>query len=600
MGVTPLTCRFCTFEALVMQPVRCASARIYATTRGAADESAFARLWPNATAVRAAVAALPEGGVYAINWADTTDVLTGANIWLLNWFNLTLPMEVPVSVDVVRPPDALWDGGRVSSTALDSYLLDTLGYDCVADASAETREGALYKLYAHPHQTFAYTVLAAQPAPQQERVLTRLFTWLKPFSAAVWGGIVACFVLSALLMSYFEYEEGTHQWQLGHFHEGGRAAAGAQPSVGAILAQGFYTSMTHFVTSNNEQFIAITLPGRAYLIAYSFTIMLIVSSYVANLAAVLSQPPPSSAVISAFADFAAKNVRACVLNNTDVLSLIAEMGPLVTSKLPLVVVDSARPSDLLAALMGNATHGPRCGGAVVANLDASLALGPAADPAGATCSNSLVGPPLNQGLYALAFNRNFNRDHLLALNGLISYAVLSGAYDAAQAGGNVFGAARTNCAASALAGESGSASLTLTQFAGVFLILVIGALISLCLKAVTATRAMAAARRSSAAAEAASGEEVAQSRRQERSASGGERRRSRSGAQRYGSAVASASAGLAGAAVYKRPQETAWFPPPPTGGGAACVPTPSWWWAPSPAARTVSPRRPRSREQPAG
>ena len=74
---------------------------------------------------------------------------------MINWFNLTLPMEVPVSVDVVRPPDALWDEGRVTSTALDSYLLDTLGYDCVADASAETREGALYKLYAHPHQTFS-------------------------------------------------------------------------------------------------------------------------------------------------------------------------------------------------------------------------------------------------------------------------------------------------------------------------------------------------------------------------------------------------------------------------------------------------------------
>jgi hypothetical protein len=93
MGVTPLTCPSCTVDALVMQPIRCASARVYATTRGLADASAFARLWPNATSVVAAVAALPEGGAYAINWADTTNVLTGANIWLLNWFNLTLPIE---------------------------------------------------------------------------------------------------------------------------------------------------------------------------------------------------------------------------------------------------------------------------------------------------------------------------------------------------------------------------------------------------------------------------------------------------------------------------------------------------------------------------
>ena len=489
---TPLTCgNDCGFDALVMQPIRCASARIYAAAVGGADASGFARLWPNATAAVAAVAALPEGGAYPVAWWDTTDVLTGANIWLLNWFNLTLPMEVPVSVDVVRPPDALWDGGRVSSTVLDSYLLDTLGYDCVADASAETREGSLYKMFAHPHQTFSYQVLAALPEREPERVISRLFTWLKPFSADVWGGIVACFVFSALLMSYFEMGEGTKQWELGHF--GNRD--GSKPGIPNLLAQGLYTSMTHFVTSNNEQFIAVTLPGRAYLMAYSFTIMLIVSSYVANLAAVLSQPPPTSAVISAFGDFGAKNVRACVLNATDVLSLISEMGPTVTSKLPLVVVDSTRPSDLLAAIRGNATHGPLCGGGVIANLDASQALGPAGDPAGAACANSLVGPPLNQGLYALAFNRKFDTNHLLALNGLISYAVLSGSYDAAQAGSNTFGAARTNCAASSLKVEVVSASLTLTQFAGVFLILLIGALIAIALKCAVAARTLAARRR---------------------------------------------------------------------------------------------------------
>jgi len=500
---------------------------------------------------------------------------------MINWFNLTLPMEVPVSVDVVRPPDALWDEGRVTSTALDSYLLDTLGYDCVADASAETREGALYKLYAHPHQTFSYVVLAQGPVREQERLIARLFTWLKPFSADVWGGIVACFVISALLMSYFEYREGTNQWELGHFHEGG---TDAKPSVGAILAQGFYTSMTHFVTSNNEQFIAITLPGRAFLMAYSFTIMLIVSSYVANLAAVLSQPPPSSAVISGFGDFLSKNVRACVLNNTEVLSLISDFGPAVTSKLPLVVVDSANPSDLLGALMGNGSHAPLCGGAVVASLDASLALGPMQDPGGATCAYGLVGPPLNQGLIALAFNRNFNRDQLLALNGLISYAVLSGAYDAAQQGSNAFGQARTNCAATVLPGTTASLSLTLTQFAGVFLILVIGALIALALKAVTSARgAVLTKLLATTAAEA--GQRL-QPRRESSGASsqrGGERRRPR--------IVASLSASELAAAPMSfktRPQrlaeeqEAAWAPPPAQE-GSGCLPS-ATWWAPAAAA----------------
>ena len=461
-------------------------------------------------------------------------------------------------------------------------------YDCVADASAETREGSLYKMFAHPHQTFSYQVLAALPQREPERVITRLFTWLKPFTANVWGGIVACFVFSALLMSYFEMGEGTQQWQLGHFAN----RDGSKPGIANVLAQGFYTSMTHFVTSNNEQFIAVTLPGRAYLIAYSFTIMLIVSSYVANLAAVLSQPPPSSATISAFGDFGAKNVRACVLNSSEVLSLISEMGPTVTSKLPLVVVDSTRPSDLLAAIRGNASHGPLCGGGVIANLDASLALGPAGDPAGAACANSLVGPPLNQGLYALAFNRNFNRDHLLALNGLISYAVLSGAYDAAQAGSNTFGAARTNCAVAALATEAVSASLTLTQFAGVFLILLIGAVIAITLKCVIAARAMAARRRGLpliAAAGDANGQ-LQPPGGAKRAGAPVSRPRSR------GKPARESTAELASAPVSLRPvaelsAASSFSPPQPARAGESCFPPP--FWAQPAAAAPPSPQQSR-------
>jgi hypothetical protein len=126
--------------------------------------------------------------------------------------------------------------------------------------------------------------------------------------------------------------------------------------------------------------------------------------------------------------------------------------------------------------------------------------------------------------------------------------------------------------------------LPLTQFAGVFLILVIGALIALALKAVTSARG-AVLTKLLAATAAEAGQRL-QPRRERSGASsqrGGERRRPR--------IVASLSASELAAAPMSfktRPQrlaeeqEAAWAPPPAQE-GSGCLPS-ATWWAPAAAA----------------
>ena len=58
-----------------------------------------------------------------------------------------------------------------------------------------------------------------------------------------------------------------------------------------LLAFAMFTSINTFVTGNNSQHRALSLGGRIYRSVYSFTILLTLSSYTANLAAVLARRP---------------------------------------------------------------------------------------------------------------------------------------------------------------------------------------------------------------------------------------------------------------------------------------------------------------------
>ncbi len=65
----------------------------------------------------------------------------------------------------------------MSKIALNSYLLDDMGYDCILGATIETPDSMLYAKSAHVHQTFGYVVVSPQPQLPDEPLVNTIFMW---------------------------------------------------------------------------------------------------------------------------------------------------------------------------------------------------------------------------------------------------------------------------------------------------------------------------------------------------------------------------------------------------------------------------------------
>ena len=374
---------------------------------------------------------------------------------------------MPIYWDIVRVPDAVWQGGLAPQATLDSYLLDTLGYDCVLDAVVSSPEGWAYHQFLPPHQTFGYAVVSATPAANSQSALAALFTWVKPFSPGVWGLIVVAFVFSSFLMTIFERGHSLELWDIADF--GPRD--GSMPGRLNYVVHGVYIAISSFTSQNCEMFVANSVSGRMYRSMYSFFIMLACSCYVANLAAVLSQPNTKTALVQSIASFTQRNIKACVLNRPDDLAFMATYYPEVT----LHVVNSGDEVDLLPLIQGS---GGACGGAVGRDSALNFLLGPAGDPGGQFCNLGMVGDTLNQGFHAITFNRRFPLQRLAAMSGLVSTVIADGTYDVAMAVEASFPVRRSSCATTAaLSDTSGSLELSILEFSGVFVILAVGGII---------------------------------------------------------------------------------------------------------------------------
>ena len=367
--------------------------------------------------------------------------------------------------DVVRVPDAVWKNGLASQTAMNSYLLDTLGYDCVLDASVVTPEGLAYHQFLPAHQTYGYAVVGDTPVSPRQDALAALFTWVKPFSPGVWGLIVVAFVVSSFLMTIFERGHSLELWDIADFGPRDGTPAGRLNFV----VHGTYIAISSFTSQNCEMFVANSVSGRMYRTMYSFFIMLSCSCYVANLAAVLSTPTSKTALVDSIHSFGTRNIKACVLNRTDDLAFMAANHPEVT----LNVVNSGNEEDMLPLILASA-----CGGAVGRNSALNFLLGPVGDPGGSYCTLSQAGSVLSVGYHAVAFSRRFPLQRLSAMSGLVSAVVNDGSYVEAMGDEASFPLQRTNCATSAgVLDTSGSLELSIVEFSGVFVILALGGLI---------------------------------------------------------------------------------------------------------------------------
>ena len=452
---------------------------------------------------------LPDDGAVQL----PVEALDGANVWLLEALNASLaPAGSPVTLWGVHAPDALWQDGQVTQDALNSYLLDTLGFDCVLDPSLETASSAARFALLHPHEAFGYAVVGRVLTPVTIDAAARLWTWVRamavwshsarahaltnnadsqvlPFSPGVWGVIVAMFFASAALMQW--YEGDGERGEYAKFNARAAGADGTRASAAASskrssyhvskFGHGLYLSFSSFATNNSQTFTAKTLPGRIYRISYAFVILLTGSCYIANLAAVLSYAPPPAAAITSISSFEELDTPACVLNNSLHIAFLQTHFPSIKLHILYHVGDGSggdfnpeqTERDLLAELA--APDSPCLGG--VAPDDALIFwMGPVGDPQGEFCNLQLVSQPLSQGLIGLVMHRNTTGAQLAALNGAVIAELASGRYAAAMTERENFPTVR-HCTA-AVAAEDVPQSLGLADFSGIFLVLAFGALTS--------------------------------------------------------------------------------------------------------------------------
>lgn len=115
--------------------------------------------------------------------------------------------NITINFDVVRLPGSVYYNTSNNDTAARViYLMDTMGYDCVAGTVFIQPPRMQFMRYVISHQPYGYQVVTTSPIYNPERLTDRLFKWSVPFTRNLWCTILCSIVASAAMMTYFEHE----------------------------------------------------------------------------------------------------------------------------------------------------------------------------------------------------------------------------------------------------------------------------------------------------------------------------------------------------------------------------------------------------------
>lgn len=220
-----------------------------------------------------------------------------------------------------------------------------------------------------------------------------------------------------------------------------------------------------------------TSAGRVYTATKAFVIYLIMSIYVANLAAALTTGQNVVQLITGIDSFVATGLNLCSRNNSAQLSWLNENYPKISAAGLLLAPGPDSASTLNSVLTGE------CAGAISTSADYAWLLGTVSDPNGLLCDLVPVGPVLYDNILSLPLTANTTllpEDGVSAIARLVSYAVSGGNYSAGAK--DIFMPSNSNrpvCdpVAAANAGAvalATSGQLQLVDLAGIFIIQGVG------------------------------------------------------------------------------------------------------------------------------
>ena len=177
-------------------------------------------------------------------------------------------------------------------------------------------------------QPYGFQVVTNKPVTLQRSVASQLWVWTLVFDADVWLVMAAGLVVAGVAMWWLEREHNEENF-------GGDASAADDGDDDALhpvarplrgIGHGLYFSFAGFA-SKTEEFAPKTLAGRVLGIHQAFAVYLTICFFTANLAVILLQGDPTAQPITAVADFAARNVPACILNKDEYVTFMAQSYP---------------------------------------------------------------------------------------------------------------------------------------------------------------------------------------------------------------------------------------------------------------------------------
>ena len=266
--------------------------------------------------------------------------LDGANVNLLN--QLSSDGGFALSFDVVRLPRAVV--AQADQSVWVAYTLGTLKYDCIA-SSVMLDVGLLpVAQFLHPHQPFAFSVVADGSVLAPRKLADVLFSWTKPFMATIWVVIVVSLIATSVIMFSFEGHVDNDDFGLVEYN------------LFVKLARGVNRSFSNFTCIGS--FSPSTPAGQTYGVAFSFAMLLIQSAYTANLAAFFSKGSSPITLVTDAASFSVIGQAACMYGDPLGTELMLNNFPGVS-----LVILNASTHSLMEAMMAG-----QCAGVIATDV----------------------------------------------------------------------------------------------------------------------------------------------------------------------------------------------------------------------------------------
>ena len=303
------------------------AASAYSLTAPTWAVDAFIRIVPNGN-LTAAYAALQPGQALRVARADVDGVipalfdqvcLTGG--CSVEWWWPKLPSRL--------------DAGTDNSLKF-LYLLNDLGMDAVANAATITAQRRNYMRLTTSYQSYSYQVVAPVAVIPKLSLKTVLWTWLSPFTPGLWAVLLCSLRACPMGLSFVSLVmhacsritrdppapavfsgiiifllEAHTRLKSNDFSE----LVGAKvkhPFRSALVQSIFLAAMA---AAGNPRIAPTTTPSRLFVFAKSFSIYIVMASYLANFAAKLTTGPTPVQLVTGFDAFTTLGKPMCIRNS---------------------------------------------------------------------------------------------------------------------------------------------------------------------------------------------------------------------------------------------------------------------------------------------